>query len=230
MPGTYFYCYDGNGNVAALVDAANGTIAANYWYGPFGELIGATGPLAFINPFLFSTKYRDLETGFYDYGHRYYNPSSGRWPNSDPIQENGGINLYKFVRNQPITHYDSRGLYDSPGSFSPNACYQAQLAADNAMLKWMASQDIGDLFNYLFLEAVADSICNGPPPPSPIVCPLPTYPTRQPSAPPHTQSFCSAHPWACVGVGVGIGIAVGCTLCPECCVITIIIGASPVGG
>ena len=44
MPGTYFYCYDGNGNVVALVNAANGTIAAQYEYGPFGELIRATGP------------------------------------------------------------------------------------------------------------------------------------------------------------------------------------------
>jgi hypothetical protein len=32
--GTYFYCYDGNGNVAALVNATTGVIAAQYEYGP----------------------------------------------------------------------------------------------------------------------------------------------------------------------------------------------------
>jgi hypothetical protein len=55
--GTYFYCYDGNGNVVAMVNAATGAIAGNWEYGPFGELIRATGPLAFQNPFLFSTKF-----------------------------------------------------------------------------------------------------------------------------------------------------------------------------
>src|SRR5208337_3271102 len=41
-----FAPYDGNGNVMALVNAANGTIAAGYDYGPFGEVIRATGPMA----------------------------------------------------------------------------------------------------------------------------------------------------------------------------------------
>ena len=44
--GTYFYCYDGNGNVMALVNASNGAIAGQYEYGPFGEVIRATGPMA----------------------------------------------------------------------------------------------------------------------------------------------------------------------------------------
>ena len=84
--GTYFYCYDGNGNVAALVNAANGAIAAQYEYGPFGELLRATGPMAFANPFRFSSKYQDDETDFLYYGHRYYNPSTGRWLSRDPVE------------------------------------------------------------------------------------------------------------------------------------------------
>ena len=38
------------------------TTASNYAYGPFGEVIRATGPMAKINPFRFSTKYQDDET------------------------------------------------------------------------------------------------------------------------------------------------------------------------
>jgi len=83
--GTYFYCYDANGNVVALVNAANGTVAAQYEYGPFGELIRATGPMAKVNPFMFSTKYYDWETGLYYYGARYYNTSTGRWLSRDPL-------------------------------------------------------------------------------------------------------------------------------------------------
>lgn len=37
---------NGNGNVMALVNAADGTVAANYDYGPFGEVIRSTGPMA----------------------------------------------------------------------------------------------------------------------------------------------------------------------------------------
>jgi hypothetical protein len=55
--GTYLYTFDGNGNVATLVNAANGSIAAQYEYGPFGEVIRQTGPMAKANPMRFSTKY-----------------------------------------------------------------------------------------------------------------------------------------------------------------------------
>jgi RHS repeat-associated protein len=81
-----FPAYDGNGNVAALVNAADGTTVANYEYGPFGEVIRSTGPMARNNPLLFSTKYYDLESGLYYYGYRFYNPSTGIWPNRDPMQ------------------------------------------------------------------------------------------------------------------------------------------------
>ena len=48
--------------MAALVQATDGTISAQYEYGPFGEVIRATGPMAKANPFRFSTKYQDDET------------------------------------------------------------------------------------------------------------------------------------------------------------------------
>ncbi len=69
--GTHFCAYDGNGNVAALVDGGNGAVSANYEYGPFGETIRATGPLALTNAFRSSTKYCDDETGLSYNGHRY---------------------------------------------------------------------------------------------------------------------------------------------------------------
>jgi RHS repeat-associated protein len=110
--GTYFPCYDGNGNVVAMVNAATGAIAANFEYGPFGELIRATGPMAKLNPFMFSTKYYDWETGLYYYGYRYYNPSTGRWLSRDPIGESGGMNLYCLMGNDPIGRIDINGLAD----------------------------------------------------------------------------------------------------------------------
>jgi len=105
-----FAAYDGNGNVVALINAADGSIAARYEYGPFGELIRATGPMAFLNPFRFSTKFQDEETDLLYYGYRYYCASVGRWPNRDPIGEYGGANLYGFVGNDPIRKTDLYGL------------------------------------------------------------------------------------------------------------------------
>ena len=86
--------------------------------GPFGEVLRATGPMAKANPFRFSTKYQDDETDLLYYGLRYYNASAGRWMSSDPIEERGGLGLYVFVRNQPLTYYDPHGEYEKAG-FEP---------------------------------------------------------------------------------------------------------------
>jgi RHS repeat-associated protein len=102
--------FDGNGNLTALVNGANGAILASYEYGPFGEVVRSTGPMAKANPVRFSTKYDDDETGLCYYGYRYYDSGTGRWPSRDPIQERGGINLYAYVKNNPISFIDKRGL------------------------------------------------------------------------------------------------------------------------
>jgi RHS repeat-associated protein len=77
--------------------------------GPFGELLRATGPMAKANPFRFSAKYQDDETDFLYYGYRYYNASTGRWINLDPLEEKGGRNIYTFVSNDPLLHFDPDG-------------------------------------------------------------------------------------------------------------------------
>ena len=119
-----FVAFDGNGNVSALVSAANGAIVATYEYGPFGELIRATGPMAKLNPFRFSTKYDDDESDFLYYGYRFYNPSTGRWLSRDPVDEFGSLQLrqrhsrkrhfpcplYVFVNNDGVNHIDLFGL------------------------------------------------------------------------------------------------------------------------
>jgi RHS repeat-associated protein len=105
--GSTFYHADANGNITALMDG-NENIVARYLYGPFGKLIGKWGTMADVNEMQFSSKpkYHDL----YDFGFRWYSPDLGRWPNQDPIQERGGINLYRAVRNNPVNIFDPLGL------------------------------------------------------------------------------------------------------------------------
>ena len=46
----------------------------------------------------------------YHYGLRYYNPSTGRWLNRDPIGERGGQNLYSILKNEAVNSVDALGL------------------------------------------------------------------------------------------------------------------------
>lgn len=55
---------------------------------------------------------------FVDTGHAFYNPSTGRWINRDPIEESGGDNVYSFVLNDSIGLLD--GLGNEPIDPSPD--------------------------------------------------------------------------------------------------------------
>ena len=111
--GGYAPLYDGNGNITELFNLAYSTVSASYEYGAFGETISIDGgPVAAANPFRFSTKYVDVETGLYNYGYRYYDAANGRWLNRDPIGESGGENLYGMVGNDPVNRWDYLGLAD----------------------------------------------------------------------------------------------------------------------
>ncbi|PTY01138.1 RHS repeat-associated core domain-containing protein [Opitutus sp. ER46] len=105
----YLPAYDGGGNVAALM-SSDGSPAAVYEYGPFGERMRAEGTYATTNPFRHATKFTDEESGLVYYGRRYYSPSLGRFISRDPIGAAGGPNLYGFVANDPINQTDILGM------------------------------------------------------------------------------------------------------------------------
>ncbi len=107
---TYLPVIDGRGNLTALVDAANGEVVARYEYGAFGEPLGQTGPAAAKNPFRFSTKYTDQETGLVYFGFRYLDPERGRWLSREPLGERESPNLYAFAGNDPVNFVDVLGL------------------------------------------------------------------------------------------------------------------------
>lgn len=107
--GLYHYACDANGNVTEIFDHS-GAIAAHYQYDPFGNTIASIGSYADTNKFRFSTKYWDEESELYYYGYRYYDPATGRWSNRDPIQEQGGLNLYAMVQNNPLDYWDYLGM------------------------------------------------------------------------------------------------------------------------
>lgn len=108
-----FPSYDGNGNIVAWTDSS-GITKQRIDYDPFGNVVTREGVAGFEAPaWGFSTKYQDKETGLLYYGFRFYDPVTGRWPSRDPIEEEGGINLYGFVGNDGTNGIDFLGLVGS---------------------------------------------------------------------------------------------------------------------
>ena len=103
----YYYHSDGLGSVVSLTDFA-GTKAADYTYKAFGGMRSQTGSVS--NPWLFTGRQFDQESGLYFYRNRYYEPRAGRFITRDPIGIAGGINLYGYVDNNPVNLLDPFGL------------------------------------------------------------------------------------------------------------------------
>ena len=105
----YYYIVDGNKNIRSMVDVS-GNEVAQYDYNPFGKIVASSGTYKDSNKYRFSSEYHDDESGLIYYNYRYYNVDSGRWTNRDPMGEKGGYNLYSFINNSSIGHWDILGL------------------------------------------------------------------------------------------------------------------------
>ncbi|MDR3430362.1 MAG: RHS repeat protein [Rouxiella aceris] len=98
------------GNSGLEVDGEGKVISLEEYY-PFGGTAVWTARSraeADWKTIRYSGKERDA-TGLYYYGYRYYQPWAGRWLSADPAGTVDGINLYRMVRNNPVTFKDSDG-------------------------------------------------------------------------------------------------------------------------
>jgi RHS repeat-associated protein len=108
--GSTYYHADGSGNIMALVNSSQ-NMAARYLYNPFGQIEGKWGALADANEMQFSSMPHHNNSNLSLYPFRGYEPNLQRWLNQDPIQEAGGINMYKFAGNNPLHFIDIFGLF-----------------------------------------------------------------------------------------------------------------------
>lgn len=112
---TSWYLADPIGSVTALTDAT-GAIAESYRYDAFGAsaIYDASGSLlatsALENPFLFTGRELDPETGLYHYRARAYSPTLGRFLQRDPLGQLPDVNVYRYVGNHPLDATDPFGL------------------------------------------------------------------------------------------------------------------------
>lgn len=97
---------DGNGNTLALTDSS-GVVQTEYTYQPFGDTTVSGSSNG--NPSQYTGRDND-GTGLYYYRGRYYSPVLHRFISEDPIGVAGGVNLYGYVGNNPISYTDPYGL------------------------------------------------------------------------------------------------------------------------
>jgi RHS repeat-associated protein len=113
----YYYQHDANYNVTAIANTS-GTVLERYAYTPYGEVtvldadfdVDSNGLTDVENTHFYTGRERDAETGLQLNGERFYAPHLGRWMSRDPIEYEGGPNLYSYVSEQPTTFVDPFGL------------------------------------------------------------------------------------------------------------------------
>ncbi len=108
---TYYLHVDQVMNPQKLTNTA-GAIVWDRVQDPFGVEVSATGSLTL--PSRFPGQYADIESGFNQNWNRDYDPSLGRYVQSDPIGLMGGINTYAYVEGNPVARVDPDGLLAAP--------------------------------------------------------------------------------------------------------------------
>ncbi len=104
---TYFYYQDGLGSVTDLTDSTGAT-AKSYAYDAYGNILESPGTVE--QAYTYTGRELDSESGLYYYRARYYDTTTGRFLQKDPIGFAGGDpTLYQYVSNNPLKWIDSNG-------------------------------------------------------------------------------------------------------------------------
>ncbi len=114
---TSYYEADALGSVISLSNS-NAGLTNSYVYDSFGNVTTSAGTLT--NPFQFTARDADSESGLYYYRARYYAPQIGRFLSEDPIRFEGGTDFFAYVHNNPARFKDSSGLLSIDGSCDCN--------------------------------------------------------------------------------------------------------------
>ena len=103
----FTYHTDGLGSITDLTDTT-GAVTQSYVYDSFGNIVRQNGTL--INPYTYTGREFDLESGLFYYRARYYDPRIGRFLSEDPIEYFDSLNLYEYLWGNPINWVDPYGL------------------------------------------------------------------------------------------------------------------------
>jgi RHS repeat-associated protein len=118
--GNFNPLYDAQGDIIALV-SSTGKVERTFRYGPYGENVKSEGTQTIPDPFGYKGGYRmpggnkgegNVANGLLHFGQRYYDPTTGRWTQQDPLDQLGSAtqgDRFLFAGSNPINESDPSG-------------------------------------------------------------------------------------------------------------------------
>jgi len=109
--GFFYYHADHQGSIVNLTNSS-GMVANAYVYDSYGRTLTVFESAP--QPFTYTGRERDAESGLYYYRARYYDPQTGRFLSEDPLGLGAGDqNFYRYVFNNPVNLIDPSGLFST---------------------------------------------------------------------------------------------------------------------
>ena len=137
----FYYTRDNLGSIRELVNT-QGKVVQRYSYGVYGttrlEKDNPNDSQVFIeNPYAYTGRIWEQETGLYDYRARYYSPETGRFLSEDPIGFLAGdFNNYRYVKDNPLIFVDPYGLFS-------HECFYKIISRGDAFVQWTGGLIVG---------------------------------------------------------------------------------------
>ena len=129
-PAVKYHLGDHLGNSNIVVDDVANWINREE-YTPYGET--SFGSFA-RKRYRFTGKERDEESGLFYFGFRYYAPWLGRWISFDPAGPVDGLNLFRYLRGNPVRYVDRVGLSSDEQLSKDTAAFAQKLQASDEKL------------------------------------------------------------------------------------------------
>jgi RHS repeat-associated protein len=138
-----FYHFDRMGSTLALTDK-NGVVTDSYAYGPYGEVLGATG--GSDQPFTYIGAFGVRKEGpLYHMRARYYDPATTQFLSRDPesprLSSPKSTNRYTYAARNPLLYLDPRGTYDEVSRIADQIC-------SSGSMSWGTAGLLGDMFTH----------------------------------------------------------------------------------
>ena len=135
-----------------VISSATGTVIKTLSYDSYGNVISDSNP-EFAIPFGFAGGLYDADTKLIRFGHRDYDPETGRWTARDPIGFAGGdTNLYGYVLGDPVN------FIDPDGRLALNIIGFVVGAALNGYQAWSNGGGVGDVVKASLIGGVTNMV------------------------------------------------------------------------